>query len=88
VPPVLRAVGALVKAPPLPRPERPRAHGHLVEAVARLSAETHHLARQNRKLLVLLEGSTLLLESLELAPEVEVRVRRLRQLVNDLSALV
>ena len=77
-----------MKAPALPRPDRPRAHAHLVETVARLSGETHQLARQNRKLLIMLEGATLLLESLELAPEVSTRVRRLRQLVNDLSALV
>ena len=87
LPGLLRTVRPL-KAPPLPRPERPRAHTHLVETVARLSGETHQLARQNRKLLIMLEGATLLLESLELAPEVSTRVQRLRQLVNDLSALV
>jgi len=36
----------------------------------------------------MLEGATLLLESLETSPEVGVRVQRLRQLVDDLKALV
>jgi len=84
---LLRTVRPL-KAPPLPRLERPRAHAHLVETVARLSGETHQLARHNKRLLVMLEGATLLLESLETSPEVGVRVQRLRQLVDDLKALV
>jgi hypothetical protein len=84
-----------MKAPTLPRPERSRAHAHLVETVAGLSAENHHLARENQRLLHLLEGCVLLFDSLAVAesvpasdPAIRGRVDQLRKLVSDLRALV